>query len=382
MTSQELANFFMESNNELQQIIEDLDDLNQDAFEYWKNNVVVQLNGSYKIKMKRLEIFFTFIDEPLHVDTHKLNIAKTILRDMYFKYNIKKQKVKENLETEKLLKVREENLDFELELAKMITGDNTHFPYRSSSKLTDFFQNLGHNFIHNGETRKDWVKSRLEELNIKDIHTLLSQGLFKKKYFIEYSNKLNNELPEDIYKHPNADQFIINTDECIQKAKKEFESFIKDSIEMNDIFDLSVVLDMNVNIELLFDNKAKTEDIALNELIDEAKDRFLNRDDKQIALEKLWDAFERLKTFFSDLEKKGKDKNKSAAKIVGIISKDFDKDFINDEFKKLTSIGNDYRIRHHEQNKLELTSNHTNYFFFRMLTLIDLCLVYLNEENE
>ncbi|AKF24525.1 hypothetical protein YH65_03315 [Sulfurovum lithotrophicum] len=76
------------------------------------------------------------------------------------------------------------------------------------------------------------------------------------------------------------------------------------------------------------------------------------------------------------------DKNKSAAKIVEIISKDFDKDFIKDEFKKLTSIGNDYRIRHHEQNKLELTSNHTNYFFFRMLTLIDLCLVYLNEENE
>jgi len=381
MTSHELANFFKESNNELQQIIEDSDDLNKAAFDFWKNNVIMQLNGSYKIKMKRLEIFTTFIDEPLYVETHKLNIVKTILRDMYFKYNIKKKKTKENLETEKLLKAREENLDFELELAKMITGDNSNFPYRSSSKLTEFFQNIGHNFIHNGETRKDWVKNRLDELNIKDIHTLLSQGLFKKKYFIEHSKKLNDKLPEDIYKHPNADQFIINADDCIQKAKKEFESFIKDSIEMNDIFDLSSVLDMNVNIELLFDNKAKTDDIALNELIEEARERFLNKNEKQIALEKLWGAFERLKTYFSELEKNGKDKKQSASRVIDVIAENFDKEFLADEFERLTKIGNNYRIRHHERNKLDLTDSHRNYFFFRMLSLIDLCLIYLNDEN-
>jgi hypothetical protein len=340
------------------------------------------LSGAYKIKLNRLEIFTYIYDDGLYVATHEFNVVKTILRDMYIKYKTKKKQTKVDLEIEKLLRAREENIEFELELAEMITGDNSIFLYRSSSKLTDFFQNLGQNFIHNGATRKVWVKDRLEELHIKDIHILLSQGLFKKKYFIEHSKKLNDELPEDIYKHPDADQFITSTDDCIQKAKKEFESFIKDSIEMNDIFDLSTVLDMNVNIELLFDNKADTEDKELNKLIEEAKQRFFNPNDKQIALEKLWDAFERLKTYFSKLEKRGKDKKESASKIIDMISEKFDKEFLNDEFKILTKIGNNYRIRHHEVGSKELTDKHINYFFFRMLSLIDLCLLFLNEENE
>lgn len=35
----------------------------------------------------------------------------------------------------------------------------------------------------------------------------------------------------------------------------------------------------------------------------------------------------------------------------------------------------------HETDKQELTQVHTNYFFFRMLSLIDLCLVFLREEE-
>ena len=72
----------------------------------------------------------------------KLNQIKTILRDMYVKYNTKKQKTKENIEIEKLLKARENNLDFDKELSEMICGDNPKFPYRSSKYLTDFFQKL------------------------------------------------------------------------------------------------------------------------------------------------------------------------------------------------------------------------------------------------
>ncbi|PHR53576.1 MAG: hypothetical protein COA44_15235 [Arcobacter sp.] len=129
---------------------------------------------------------------------------------------------------------------------------------------------------------------------------------------------------------------------------------------------------------MLFDNEAKTSDIELNTLIEEAKERFINPKDKQIALEKIWDAFERIKTYFSA---EGLKKNHSASKLVEIISDNFDKDFMNDEFKKLTNIGNSYRIRHHEVDKIELTPEHTNYFFFRMLTLIDLCLIFLNTKE-
>ena len=99
--------------------------------------------------------------------------------------------------------------------------------------------------------------------------------------------------------------------------------------------------------------------------------------DKQIGLEKLWDSFERLKTYFEN----GKKKKQSADKVLEIISESFDKEFLENEFKNLTKIGNNYRIRHHETDKNELNNKHINYFFFRMMSLIDLCLMYLNEEE-
>ena len=55
---------------------------------------------------------------------------------------------------------------------------------------------------------------------------------------------------------------------------------------------------------------------------------------------------------------------------------------MNEEFLKLGKIGNNYRIRHHETWAFELTPEHINYFFFRMLSLIDLCLVFLNQKEE
>lgn len=380
MTNKELANYFRKSNNELDQIVVDIDDIDYDVLDSWKRNVVNKLRSAYRIKMNRLEML-THFDDMRYIDSHKLNIAKTILRDMYFKYNPNKKKTKINIESEKLLKAREENIDFELELSKMITGDNSIFPYRSSSKLTEFFQSIGYNFVHDGTTRKEWVRDRLNELNIQEIHNILSKGLFKKKYFIDYAKKLNDEIHEELNQHPDFDSLLTSVDDCIKKAKKEFEQFIKDSITANDVFDLSTILDMNVNMELLFDNKAMTEDIELNTLIEEAKERFLSND-KQVGIEKLWAAFERLKTYFLDVKKNKKDKKISVEEVIEQISKNFSKEFLEEEFIRLTKIGNNYRIRHHEKNKLELTEIHRNYFFFRMLTLIDLCLLFLNEENK
>ncbi len=208
---------------------------------------------------------------------------------------------------------------------------------------------------------------------------MLAEGLFKKKYFIDYVDKENFDAPHELAE--------IDIEEFFKQAKIEFEKFIKNSLIMNEVFDLSTVLDMNVNIELLFDNKANTEDNELNKLIEEAKERFLSND-KKTGVEKLWDAFERLKTHFITLDenktpkRKQKDKKLSSEKIVNIISENFDKDFINNEFLILTDIGNNYRIRHHEVGKKELTSKHINYFFFRMISLIDLCLLFLNKEEK
>lgn len=56
-------------------------------------------------------------------------------------------------------------------------------------------------------------------------------------------------------------------------------------------------------------------------------------------------------------------------------------DFVNlfnTEFKALTDIGNDYRIRHHETNKIDITdSRYYDYFFNRCLSMMALSVQYL-----
>lgn len=356
MNNKELIEFFKKSHRDLMNIAKYLSD---QSLQEWKTNLLPKLEGSSKIKISRLQLIYSMNSyfEP-YIEDHEFKIAETILRDSFFKYSSKKSQ--ENLEALKILKAREENIDFEEELAEMICGDKDNFPYRSSKYLTEFFQNLGHNFTHNDETRRTWVKERLEELNIKEIHTLISTGLFKKKYFTDFNNDKRNEK-------------ILFTE-----AVKTFNEFMQNSITANEVFDLSGVLNMNVNIELLFDQKADTEDIELNKLIEEARLRFLEND-KQVALEKLWGAFERLRTFFSENKN---DKKASATKLVQFVSDNFDAEIMNEEFLKLGKIGNTYRIRHHETWAFDLTSEHTNYFFFRMLSLVDLCLVFLNKKEE
>jgi hypothetical protein len=117
---------------------------------------------------------------------------------------------------------------------------------------------------------------------------------------------------------------------------------------------------------------------GLRELIEQASSlyRSNNISDKQTAIEKLWDAFERLKTYYGT----GNQKRASIEKIVDNISRCDSNYFtlFNDEFIYLTKIGNDYRIRHHEMNKIDITDvNYYEYFFQRCFILIDLALKYL-----
>lgn len=55
------------------------------------------------------------------------------------------------------------------ELAHIICGDTEldgarYFRYRSSSYLTEFFEDCGLDYVHDGSTRWSWVASRLEEV--------------------------------------------------------------------------------------------------------------------------------------------------------------------------------------------------------------------------
>lgn len=93
------------------------------------------------------------------------------------------------------------------------------------------------------------------------------------------------------------------------------------------------------------------------------------------AAEKIWDALERLKTYYT-----GMDKKSSATKIVSDMAGGQAEyiDLFSTEFRALTDIGNNFRIRHHETSKIDITDiRHYDYFFNRCLSLISTAILYL-----
>lgn len=138
------------------------------------------------------------------------------------------------------------------------------------------------------------------------------------------------------------------------------------------------IIDGTVLSEKTLENLAIIKDPGLKELLYDAINlhKSPSPSENRRAVEKIWDAFERLKTYFTDLDKKT-----SADKLVKTISLGQQEfyDLLNKEFKELTDIGNKYRIRHHETDKLEITDRrHGDYFFTRCLSLISLAIQYLD----
>ncbi|WP_029451021.1 hypothetical protein [Clostridium algidicarnis] len=118
----------------------------------------------------------------------------------------------------------------------------------------------------------------------------------------------------------------------------------------------------------------------LRSLIMESKLYILKKDftEKKIGIDKIWDAFERLKTM------KSSDKKNSIERIIDEISGgDEELKFqIDEEFRLLTKIGNTYSIRHHEIDQKKFPNNeYIEYFYFSMLALISFVLNMLNMEE-
>ena len=108
---------------------------------------------------------------------------------------------------------------------------------------------------------------------------------------------------------------------------------------------------------------ASVKEPGLKDLLDEAVAMFKQPNPalRNDAVEKLWDALERLKTYYTDLDKRA-----SATKSVMEMSAGQQEfvELFDFEFAVLTKIGNAYRIRHHETDKLDIQDiRHYDYFF-------------------
>jgi len=185
-------------------------------------------------------------------------------------------------------------------------------------------------------------------------------------------NTLKALLPDYIKSNRDIEQFwqFIKVEFSGNGSYEARRKFLYESFQelLNYLEEICILSDKK-SVKLYHKEKLITIDEELDALINEAKERFTKPTDKQIALEKLWDAFERIKTHF------GTNKRESSSTLVDMISSDFDREFIDNEFKELTTIGNSYRIRHHEQGKIEIKDiKHIEYLFLRMLALLNLCL--------
>ena len=125
-----------------------------------------------------------------------------------------------------------------------------------------------------------------------------------------------------------------------------------------------VVLREALNLALF-----QTGDTTLDAMLESARIKFLNPNSqvRREALEKLWDAWERLKTV-----EPGKDKSVQAAAMLDkAASEPHFRALLEREARELTKVGNDFLIRHSETNKIAIQSNaHIDYLFYRLFSLI------------
>lgn len=114
---------------------------------------------------------------------------------------------------------------------------------------------------------------------------------------------------------------------------------------------------------------------GVKELLEEAISKH-NSGNTPYAVEKLWDALERIKTVLNPGNKK-----QSADLLIKRMAHD-DLNFYslyNNEIKLLTEIGNSYRIRHHEINKNEIKNIlDWEYLYNRCLSFLELAIKFIN----
>lgn len=147
----------------------------------------------------------------------------------------------------------------------------------------------------------------------------------------------------------------LNTSDVFENFQEAINEIFIESGLLYELTDEKIIERIVENSPLtaeIENNFAVVHEVGTRELLKDAVALYKtpNPSARQDSVEKIWDAFERLKTYYITLDKKH-----SSEKIVNDMAGGNDKfvDLFNDEFKMLTEIGNKYRIRHHETDKID-----------------------------
>ncbi len=119
--------------------------------------------------------------------------------------------------------------------------------------------------------------------------------------------------------------------------------------------------------ETIADLDPDSGDATLDDLIRDARQRFLSRQPQEarVALQKLWDGFERLKTL-----EPGQDKKAQVNALLDQAGTGAWRSRLNEEARALTDIGNSMQIRHFETGKEPVPDDAVDYLFTRLATLM------------
>jgi hypothetical protein len=124
--------------------------------------------------------------------------------------------------------------------------------------------------------------------------------------------------------------------------------------------------------QLLAEATFATGDVETDRLLEAARRQFTSPhiEARRDALEKLWDAFERIKTL-----EPGPDKKAQANALLDRVATGRFRAMLGDEAGALTNVGNTFRIRHAETTQEMLTDTiQVDYLFHRMLSFVRLLL--------
>lgn len=195
------------------------------------------------------------------------------------------------------------------------------------------------------------------------------------EFVFKHIHDVQNGKYHDFFRHYELD-FPDTT-----HGKDKYVSEINEILERNHIgFTLRVegTVQRVVNEVLLHPIAMHEIEPKLKELITDAIERFRSPKEKEriIALEKLWDAFERLKTIEIPTEGKKKQSLGILLSKASFEQHEFN-ELLENECKSLTEIGNKYQIRHFEMSKKKIiVENHLDYLFYRMYAIISLLLTF------
>ena len=297
------------------------------------------------------------------------------------------------LELKQLYKARNNDPDFHSDLAKMLNGTyDSHeeyscFPGRASRELADFFDNAGlidevGSYV---KTNIDWldeaeqgdtlefVTDILETLTVDGLSKVVGE-LFKGRYFSNYADVMEKAANDS------ATQGCVQAldAESYQKeAQERFQAFINNSIKEDDGPNLAYLLNIPIPLNFIFPYTPSTDDENLNALIKQAEKLFMQPGDqnKRMALEQIWGAFERVRTHYG---KTKADKEKlTKMPADGLLHKQLQK-----EINNLGDIGNNYLIRHKDKVQIKITDPEAQtYLFIKTFNLIHLLLLSISKDK-